>query len=168
MQGGSGCCTSTWYSAPLPPQSGIPATRVPKNTGTTPASSRGYKPIELPSTGRGAPRPVVGSRPLPKHRGRLPLGSARLELAALASTTSCPSQQHLTRSQSSPACAMHGTGSSGRGRLRARPPSRISGCRAAPRSGSADSGDWLSGHVPHRAPPRKRKFPSFPIVQTIY
>ena len=116
---------------------------------------------EPKATGRGAPRPVVGSRPLPKHRGQLPLGSARLVLAALASTTSCPSHQHLTRSQNSPACAMHGTGSSGRGRLSERPPSRISGCRAAQRSGSAGSGDWLSGHDPHRAPPRKRKFPSF-------
>ena len=161
MQRRSGCCTSTWYSAPLPPQSGIPATCAPRSTGTTPASSKGYKPIELPSTGRGAPRPVVGSRPLPKHRGRLPLGSARLVLAALASTTSCPSHQHLTRSQNSPACAMHETGSSGRGQLSERPPSRISGCRAARRSGSAGSGDWLSGHDPHRAPPRTRKFPSF-------
>ena len=37
----------------------------------------------------------------------------------------------------------------------------------APRSGrghSAGSGDWLSGHDPHRAPPRKRKFPSFPLI----
>ena len=130
--------------------------------GTTAASSNGSKPMELPrTTGRGAPRPVGGSRPLPKHRGQLPLGSARLVLAALASTTSCPSHQHLTRSQSSPTCAKHGTGSSGRGQLSERPPSRISGCRAAPRSGSAGSGDWLSGHDPHRAPPRKRKFPSF-------
>ena len=162
MQRGSGCCTSTWYSAPLPPQSGILATCAPRSTWHNNSQPQRLQANGAPcATGRGAPRPVVGSRPLPKHRGQLPLGSARLVLAALASTTSCPSHQHSTRSQISPACAMHGTGSSGRGRLSERPPSRTSGCRAARRSGSAGSGDWLSGHDPHRAPPRKRKFPSF-------
>ena len=132
--------------------------------GTTTASPKGSKPMELPAPPDGEHRArwlaAVHCR-VPKHIGQLPLGSTRLVLAALASTTSCPSHQHLTRSQNSPACAMHGTGSSGRGRLSERPPSRISGCRAARRSGSAGSGDWLSGHDPHRAPPRKRKFPSF-------